>query len=1059
MKKLFLLIVLFVFISGYTLFAQAVVITGTVTSSVQGEGAIPGVTITVKGTTVGAITDINGKFAVTAPQNATALVFSYIGMKRQEVVIGGRKVIDVIMEPDILGLNEVVVTAIGIKRSEKSLGYSATQIKSDEIAATHDRSALNSLQGKVAGINISSSSGAPGASTRVFLRGYSSLGRSNQPLYVIDGVPVSNGAIGSTDINGGTDFGNRANDINPDDIESINILKGASGTALYGSRATNGVIIITTKSGGDRQGKGAKVELSSSISFDNVLRTPLFQNEFGQGWYDGTLAANLEENGSWGPKFDGKTRIWGHNVDNSQMIKPYVALKDNYKDFFDIGKTYNNSISITDGTEKSSYYLSYSNVNSDGIMQSPADSYKRNTFSLNATTKFFKNFTSSAVFNYVNKKSSFVPTGQDQSVMDGLFQTARDISIVDQKDYNNKFNNVDNYFTVYAQNPYFVLNEHGNTMTENRIYGNIAFNYQMLPWLNITLKAGTDVSNAQLKQWRSIVKSVRANYNDDVGRVSESSYFSQEINTDFFLTINKPFGDNFRLNGILGHNFNQRAARNQSAQVLGLDIPKFYQLSNSSATPTVDEFSSKRRLIGVYGSIDLSYKDYLFLNATARNDWSSTLPVSNRSFFYPSINISFLVSDAFPSIQKILSYGKLRAGIAQTGNDADPYLINSVFTQTAISDGYRSLLFPLPNGVNGFTIANTIGNPQLTPEIATEFEIGTDLRFLKNRFAIDLTVYNKTVKDLIWPATIARSTGYSSQTLNLGEISNKGIELLVTVVPVKTNNFEWRVAWNFSNNKNKLVKLTEGLDQISLGGTSRLGFVARPGQPIGLFEGSVQEYDPDGRIVVNNQGLPVAATDKVIYGNAKYKYITGVNTSIFYKGLTLSATLDIRQGGLMYSRNSELLQFTGNAPVTTFNDRQPFIIPNSVIKIDDGAGNISYVENTVPIAGSSNNWNLYYNQTYGGGNFERAFMFDKSFVKLRDVVLSYNLPKKLISKISISNAVISLSGRNLLLWTPSDNTFVDPELTTFGNDLAADYGEYGATPSTRTFTASLKITF
>ncbi len=375
MKKLFLLIVLLVYAGSHALLAQTTVITGTVTSSAKGEGVIPGVAVSVKGTTVGTITDVNGKYSLAVPVNATTLIFSYIGMKKLEVEIAGRKVIDAILEPELLGLGEVVVTAIGIKRSEKSLGYSATQIKSDEITASSGRSALNALQGKVAGINISSASGAPGASTRVFLRGYSSLGRSNQPLYVIDGVPVSNAAIGSSSINGGTDFGNAANDINPDDIESISILKGASGTALYGSRATNGVIIITTKNGMDRAGKGATVDFSTSISFDTPLRTPLFQNEFGQGWYDGTLAANLEENGSWGPKFDGKVRVWGHIVDNSQMIKPYVALKDNFKDFFDIGKTYNNSLSITNGTEKSSYYLSFSNVNANGIMPSTADSY------------------------------------------------------------------------------------------------------------------------------------------------------------------------------------------------------------------------------------------------------------------------------------------------------------------------------------------------------------------------------------------------------------------------------------------------------------------------------------------------------------------------------------------------------------------------------------------------------------------------------------------------------------------------------------------------------------
>jgi TonB-linked SusC/RagA family outer membrane protein len=1058
MKKLLLALILLMFLGSTAVWAQTRVITGNV-SSASGEGPIPGVTVSVKGTTIGAITDAEGNYKITVPANANTLVFSYIGLKSLEVAIGNQSVVNAKMESDIVGLNEVVVTAIGIKRSEKSLGYSATQVRSEDITATRDRSVLNSLQGKIAGINISSASGAPGSSTRVCLRGYSSLGRSNQPLYVIDGVPISNSQIGSRDINGGTDFGNRANDINPDDIESVTILKGASGTALYGSRATNGVIVITTKKGTNRAGQGAVVELASSVSFDTPLRTPLLQNEFGQGWYDGTLQANLEENGSWGPPFDGKVRVWGHVVDNSQKIKPYVALPSNFRDFFTVGHTYDNSISITDGNDKSSYYLSYANVSSDGIMPTNADSYNRNTFSLKGSTKFFEKVTSSGSFNYINKKSSFVPTGQDQSVMDGLFQTPRDISIVDQKDYMDKFNNVDNYYTVYAQNPYFVLNEHGNDMTENRIYGNITLDYQALPWLNATFRAGTDVSNSQLKEWRAIVNSVRANYNNDPGRVVESSFFNQEINTDFFLTFNKKITEDFNINAILGHNFNQRQLRNQSSQVTGLDIPRFYQLSNSSATPVVDETSTERRLIGVYGSLDLSYRDLLFLTATARNDWSSTLPANNRSFFYPSVSMSFLLSDAVPSIQGFLPYAKLRAGYAQTGNDADPYLVNSVFTQADLFDGYRHLTFPLPGAINGFTISNRIGNPNLQPEIATEVEVGTDLRFLSNRIGIDFTVYNKTVKDLIWDATIARSTGYSAQTMNLGEISNKGIELLLTLVPVKTSNLEWRVSWNFSNNKNELVKLTEGLDQISLGGTSRLAFVSRPGYPIGLFEGSVQEYDPQGRIVVNNQGLPVPSTDKAIYGNAQYDYITGFNTSVTYKGFSLSGSVDIRHGGLMYSRNAELLYFTGNAPQTTFNHRQPFIIPNSVIKVDDGEGNITYVENDVPIAGTDNNLNLYYNQDYAGGQFERAFMFDKSFVKLRDVVLSYTLPKSFTTRLSISNVQLSVIGRNLLLWTPSDNIFVDPELTTFGNEIEADYGEYGATPSTRSFSASLRITF
>ncbi|NJK96205.1 MAG: TonB-dependent receptor [Bacteroidales bacterium] len=465
------------------------------------------------------------------------------------------------------------------------------------------------------------------------------------------------------------------------------------------------------------------------------MRISEMQNEFGQGWYDGTLEANLEENGSWGPKFDGVTRIWGHVVDNQQQIKPYKALKTNVKDFFDTGVTLNNSVSITNGNDKSSYYLSYGNINADGILPGDVDSYKRNNFAIRGSSKFGNKLDVSGSFNYVKKDSRVAITGQEQSVMDGLFQTPRDISIVDQKDYNNKFNDVDNYYTIYAQNPYYVLNEHGNKFTENRLFGNVTLDYALTPWLKTTFRLGSDVSNATLKSWRAITLSERANYNDEVGRVRESSYYNAEINTDFIINVNKTFFDKLEFNAILGHNFNQRESRDQSAQVIGLDIPNFYNLSNSSSTPTVTEETSKRRLVGAYGSVDLTYGGFLNLNVLARNDWSSTLPSSNRSFFYPGVSLSFTFSELLGSnLRSILSFGKIRAGMAKTGNDAGPYLIKSVFVQGGLTDRYRSLNFPLLNNINAFTLSNRIGNQGLQPEITTEMEIGADLRFFESRF-------------------------------------------------------------------------------------------------------------------------------------------------------------------------------------------------------------------------------------------------------------------------------------------------------------------------------------
>lgn len=1050
MRKLTFLLACLFLIGVGLVNAQSKSVSGKVISAEDGQPVI-GASVKVKGTQTGTITDVNGNFSVQLTGNLKTLEISYVGMKTLEVEAKSNMTVQ--LESSSMQIDELVVTAVGIKRSQKAIGYSATSVSSTDITETGNRSALNALQGKVAGVEISSASGAPGSSTRVIMRGFSSLGGSNQPLYVVDGVPISNGVVNSSDINGGFDFGNRANDINPDDIESMTILKGGSATALYGSRASSGVILITTKNGSKSNNK-AKVDISSTTTFDSPLRLPYWQNEYGQGWYDrGGGTADLQENGSWGPRFDGEIRKWGFVVDNQQQIKPYVALPTNIADFFETGQTYNNSVAISNGDENKSYYLSYGNISSDGIMPTNADYFYRNNIATRGSAKFLKIFTASASLNYVRKDMRFVATGQDQAALDGVWQTPRDISIVDQSDYNNKFNNVDNYYTIFAQNPYYILGEHGNKFQENRIFGNVALDAEILPWLKATFKAGSDVSNSTLKTWRAITNSVRADYNDEVGRVGENAYYSSELNTDFFLTANKNFGEDISFNAILGHNFNQRDAISQGSEVIGLDIPNFYNLSNSSATPSVYGTISQRRLVGVYGSVDLGYKSLLFVNVSARNDWSSTLPSNSRSFFYPSISGSFVFSELI-SNKDILSFGKIRASIAKTGKDAAAYQIYPVMVQASIGDGYRSLDFPLTGPVNGFSVSNVIGNDNLKPEISTDSELGAELKFFNNRLGLDVAVYNKKVTDLIWTATLPASTGFTSQTQNLGEISNKGIEVSVNFVPVKTRDLTWDVYVNFSKNKNMLVSLTNGLDEIVLGGTSRLPFVARPGYELGLFKGDVVATDDNGHVIVDAQGLPTYKDEQEILGSSQNKFRIGGGTSLSYKGFRLHASFDYRFGGLMYSRTAEIGYFTGNALPTTYNDRQPFIIPNSVQLV-----NGSYVENTTPIAGFTNNMNLYYNQTYKAGLGDAYALIDKTFFKLRELSISYSLPKSLLKNIFVKSIDLALVGNNLFLWTPNSNLYTDPEQTTFGNDLASDYGDFGATPSTRTLGFNVKLGF
>ncbi len=1060
MNKLFVCICILLFLPAQILFSQTRNISGRVISSEDSLG-LPGVTVIVKGADIGTITNIEGMYSLDIPAESDSLVFSFIGMQSLVKDVQGKNIINVTLRPKLYEVNEVVVTALGIKRASKALGYSATSVSSKDLTGGRDRSMLNSLQGKVAGVNVSSASGAPGASSRILLRGISTLGGSNQPLFVIDGVPVNNSYTGSTSINGGTDFGNKINDLNPDDIENISILKGASGAALYGSRAANGVIIITTKKGEQLKGKKkSEITVSGSVRFEEPLRTIKYQNEFGQGIYGD--AVNYE-NMSWGPAFDNKLHYWGYEVDNTLRVKPYVGLPNNVREFFDTGENYNNSISISGGNEQTTYYISYSNVMHDGIFPTNSDSYNRHTLSARGTHITSSRLSSSFSINYIKKNNKSVPTGQgENSVYNQVMQTPRDISLLELEDIDSKWNNLDNYYSLYTVNPYFILKKNGNTNNEDRVYGSVDLDYRIAEPLSLKLRLGGDVSNEQLKQWRAIIEPGGNNEFSAVfepGSVSEGSSYVMQLNSDLILNYNKEFG-NFSIDAIIGHNLNHRTVKSISASVNDLTIPDFFQLKNSSETPFASESYVKRRLVGVFSSLDLSYKSILFVTMTARNDWSSTLPLKNNSFFYPGISASLIFTELFPSIRKHFPYGKLRAAFTRVGNDAPVYSIHSVFVTGGHSDGYGYLRYPLPNGVNSYEVSNLIGNEELKPELTTEFEAGTDLRFFNNRLGIDVSYYDKNTTNLIWPAPLPSSSGYTYKTVNLGKMTNKGVEALLNLTPVQRNRFQWDISFNYTKNNNKLVELTEGLDRIEITGISveggqQINFVAKPGRTVGIFEGREVKRDDQGRIVVDNTGLPVAADSLVEYGDREYNFIAGINTKLSWRGLSISGTVDIRQGGIMYSRTKEISVWAGTVPLTLYNMREPFIIPNSVYETGrDENDEPVYAENNIPIDAVHivDYWGN------GGTELDGNALIDKSYIKLREVILSYSVPEKLLDKLPIETIQLSVIGRNLLLWTPKDQYYIDPELTTFGNDLEADFGEYGAQPSVRSVTFSLILT-
>jgi len=1055
-----LLMSLFLFVGGA--FAQTTV-KGTVVSQEDGQPVI-GASIIIEGTSQGTVTDGEGKFSITMPQGKTKVRVSYIGMETKAVTARNGMVVRLGL--DATAIDEIVVTAMGVKRSAKAIGYSAASLDGDKISEMRNNDMMSGLAGKVAGVSISTTSSDPGASNSVIIRGISSLNGNNQPLYVIDGVPMNNSAVFTDDgLNKGYDFGNGANAVNPDDIENMTILKGAAATALYGSRAANGVIMITTKSG-KKQEKGIGLEYNGGIQWESVLRLPQMQNDFGMGWYGNKTD---DENGSWGPKFDGSTLRYGSIYKNSQKMKSYVPIKNNMEDFFDTGFRYNNSVSLSNATDNTTYYVSLSQIHDDGIIPTDADSYTKYTFSANASQKV-KDLTITTALNYAYQKNTFVTTGQGGgSMYNAVMQTPRDISIAELEDMSDPFNTPGYYYTPYGiTNPYYILNNYENKYENERFYGKLQLDYDFLKYFRATYRFGLDTQTGHRhvgipnleKLFADTYNATSSTIAGSTGSVTEQTTRRREINHDLFVTFDMPIED-FNINAVAGFNGNERRYSNLYGYVENLTIPTFYNLSNSSERPEVNtEDTWKRRYYGIYGQAEVAWKNMVYLTMTARNDWSSTLPKGNRSFFYPGITASWIFSELLKEKAPWLSFGKVRAAWGKTGNDAGVYMTNSVYAQaTSNSSGWADSKFPFSKtGTNAYTAGNILGSLDLSPEMTTEFEVGLNMAFLQNRISFDVSYYDRKSDKQIFSLNMDPASGYTAMNTNLGKVGNKGIEALVTVVPVRTKDFEWALTWNFTKNKNKVISLPEELGgEINISPMS--GDVALyiiEGEELGVFKAYRTKTDAEGHTIVGPTGTPLQTDDLEKVGTMNHDYQMGIGTTFKYKGISLGVDFDIRKGGLMYSRTADITYFTGNAMQTAYNDRNPFVVPNSVVQEGvDAAGNPVYVENSIALTPTQ----IYNYWEAGGPTSSEAFLVDKSYVKLRSVILSWDLPKAWLAKTPLQGAKISFFGNNLFLWTPSSNTFIDPELTTFGNDLDGNFGEYSANPSCRKFGFNVNVKF
>ncbi|WP_299825076.1 SusC/RagA family TonB-linked outer membrane protein [uncultured Pontibacter sp.] len=1045
MKKLLLVSFALLFVCMQQAWAQGRTITGTVTDQATGDG-LPGVAVIVRGTTTGTTTGATGEYSITVPETANTLEFRFIGYATVTREIGNATTINVALGVDAKQLQEVVVTALGREQEERTLGYATQQVGSETLTQGRERSVANALQGKVAGVNIQSQGGGPGSSTRVVIRGSKSIIGSNQALFVIDGVPVDNSSSGTSDnLNNGVDVGNRANDINPDDIESVNILKGPAAAALYGSRAANGVIMITTKSGRGAT-KKAEITLLSSYVVEDILRYPELQNRYGQGFFG---APDLLENTSWGPVFTGELLPWGQIIDGQQRVKPYVALEDNIEEFFDYGSNWTNTASLSGAGENVTYYTSYSNTQQEGVV--PGTEYERNSLAFKGTAKLANKFNSNVSITYTKSGGDFAITGQGNSVFNQLIQTPRDIPVRELEDLNNPFNDEAGFYSPYTINPYWAIRNQTFTNDVDRLFGNVQLGYELNENLNFVYRIGTDFYIDRRKQFQAIRDVEGQNVsNNDNGSYSEQQIYYREINSDFMVNYNRDINEDISLEVLLGQAITAQVTENLFAQADALANNQVRSLSNIVGTPLASSFREPRRLIGVYGSAKVGFRDFIWLEVTGRNDWASTLPVGDWSFFYPSVNLAFDAAEAFGLSESTpFNFAKLRINYADVGNGAPPFFTQRVFVSGNISDGFAGtdLNFPFA-GIPGFEVSNVIPNNELQPENTGSWEVGADIRLFNDRVRLDAAYFDSKSVDQILSVPISYASGFGNANLNAATVRNKGLELLVGGIPFETNDFSWDVSVNFTKIENTVEEVAVGTE-ISLGGLASATLVVSEGRPYGTFLAEDYLRDPQGRIVVNPAtGRPRSSTEQTYQGSIQPDWTGGLVNTFKYKGARLSIVFDTRQGGKMYSRTRATQRFAGTAPETIYNDRQPFIIPNSVVEVGTTG---EYAENTTPLTNS----NLY---DYWGNLPEGTNIIDASFTKLREVSLSYRLPASITEKTFLGNIEVGVSGRNLILWTPDENTYIDPEMNSFGNGNLQGY-DFTSTPSTRSWGANIRVTF
>ncbi|MDR6762086.1 TonB-linked SusC/RagA family outer membrane protein [Flavobacterium sp. 2755] len=1026
---------------------------GTVIDAVTKEPVI-GASVNIKGTTHGVLTDFDGKFFFQTGQKFPyTLVVSFLGYKKAETVVTQNAVV-IGLEQEQNQLSEVVVTALGISKEKKSLGYTTQSLKNKEIVDTKETNFLNNLTGKLAGVRITNSQGDMGSS-RIIIRGETSIAGNNQPLFVVDGVPVDNSQLGS--VGGATrDFKNAIADLNPQDIESLTVLKGPNAAALYGSRAAHGVVLITTKSGKNQKGLG--ISFSTGITISQVTTLPRFQNSFGQGsngrfsFVDGKgggINDGVDE--SWGPRLDG--RLIPQFYSNGEAV-PFVAHPDNVKDFFNTGVTYDNSVSVAKSDEKSDFRLGVNNQKQLGTV--PNSEVNKTNVSINSNYQISKGIKVGVTGNYIVTDAPALPGGPSGNRAAGVM--LQFIWFGRQVDINQLQNNRNvNWNNSYYSNPYWNAYYNTTSQQRNRIIGDIHLDAKLAEGLNFRFRTGIDYYNDRRKY-----KIKYGTNGTPFGSYAEDAYTVSEQNTEGIFTYTKKLGDDFTVDALGGFNVRTHSDANNYQKAPRLAVPDLYTITNSRDPLTASNSYSRLKVYSAYASAQFGYKNYAYLNLTARNDWSSTLPSSNRSYFYPSVNGSLILSEALNLKSNTLDFLKVRGGWSEVGNDADPYQLSTVYNFQTAFDG---------NPIQ--TSSQKKLNENLKPETTRSTEVGLEASFWKNRLHFDAAYYNTNSFDQILEIKTTASSGYNSQLINAGKINNRGIELQLDGNPIQTENFKWNVALNYSKNKSevKILDYDRQIQNYTIGTSGGVDVLASVGQAYGALYGTAYLRDANGNIVVGANGLPKADPQKRVLGHYTPDWIGGITNTITYKNLELSFLVDASVGGELFSGTNRTGNYTGVLAQTlpgrgAENGGLNYYLagttktllpagasaPGGATVYDDGM-----IFNGVYADGTPNTQVLsaqeYYKASY---NISEAYIYSSTFVKLREVKLTYNVDKKLARKIGFDGASITAAGRNLF-FIYKDAPNIDPE-TAFNTGNAQGL-ESLALPTTRNFSLNLNLKF